>query len=73
MKETNRSGYEIRLDVLKLAEGIEGHAYSREYDRAFMEAEKANRPMEVPSDKDQVDKTLATAERLYAFVADKGE
>ena len=24
MKETNRSGYEIRLDVLKLAEGIEG-------------------------------------------------
>jgi hypothetical protein len=71
MKETNRSGYEIRLDVLKLAEGIENHAYSREYDRAFMSAEKANAPMDVPVD-NQVDKTLATAERLYAFVSDKG-
>ena len=71
MKETNRSGYEIRLDVLKLAEGIENHAYSREYDRAFMDAEKASTPMDVPED-NQVDKTLATAERLYAFVSDKG-
>jgi hypothetical protein len=72
MKEANRSGYEIRLDVLKLAEGIENCAYSREYDIALHTAEKNNTPPELPLD-DQVNKTLATAERLYAFVADKGE
>ena len=73
MKETNRSGYEIRLDVLKLAEGIEGTRYARTYDRAHIEAEKNNKPMEVPSDTDLVEQTLATAGRLYAFVAEKGE
>jgi hypothetical protein len=73
MKETNRSGYEIRLDVLKLAEGIEGTRYARSYDRAFMAAEKANQPMEVPSDKALVEETLSTAGKLYAFVAEKGE
>jgi len=73
MKDTNRSGYEIRLDVLKLAEGIEAHAYDREYQVAFNAAEGKPSPDDVPNADNQVDKTLATAERLYAFVADKGE
>jgi hypothetical protein len=72
MKETNRSGYEIRLDVLKLAEGIENGVYCRAYDIAHQYAEKNNTTMELPVT-DQVSKTLATAERLYAFVAEKGE
>ena len=72
MKDTNRSGYEIRLDVLKLAQGIEACAYDREYNVAFNAAEKHNTELQVPTD-EQVNKTLATAERLYAFVADKGE
>jgi hypothetical protein len=72
MKETNRSGYEIRLDVLKLAQGIEAHAYDREYQVAFNAAEKNNTSVDVPTD-EQVNKTLTTAERLYAFVSEKGE
>ena len=72
MKETNRSGYEIRLDVLKLAEGIESTVWARQFDMAIHAAEKDNNPVDLPTD-NRVDQTLATAERLYAFVADKGE
>ena len=71
MKETNRSGYEIRLDVLKLAEGIEGTAWARQFDMAIHAAEKNNELVDLPTD-NRVDQTLATAERLYAFVSDKG-
>ena len=70
-KNINRSGYEIRLDVLKLAEGMVTDRWSRQYDAAHQKAEKNNEPLTAPND-NRVSETLNVAEILYGFVNEKG-
>mgnify|MGYP003628899753 CR=1 FL=1 len=67
MKETNKSGYELRTDLLGMAMGILGERASREFDNEHLKPEGQRNPVPFYTTED----VIAEAEKLYAFVGRK--
>ena len=62
-----RSGYEIRLDVLRIAKDLADDRYHLECGRRINAAGNANTDYELPAD-DRETETLKLAEKFYSFV-----
>ena len=65
-----RSGYEIRLDVLRMAKDLADDRFHHEYGRRQDNAGRNNSDFELPED-DREQQTLEIANKLYAFVESK--
>jgi len=65
-----RSGYEIRLDVLRMAKDLADDRFHHEYVRRQDNAGRNNSDFELPED-DREQQTLEIANKLYAFVESK--
>ena len=65
-----RSGYEIRLDVLRLAKELADQTQAEKVGKAMCDASLKNTTYEIPED-DREEETLRIAERFYKFVEDK--
>jgi hypothetical protein len=67
----NKSGYEIRLELLQMAMGLVNDQYHTTLDNQRMHAEKTGLTVfEVPSD-DRVANAITIATELYGFVGTK--
>ena len=65
-----RSGYEIRLDVLRLAKELADQTQAEKVGKAMCDASLKNTTYEIPEDIRE-EETLRIAERFYKFVEDK--
>ena len=65
-----RSGYEIRLDVLRMAKDLADDRFHQELQRRQEIASRNNDEWTLPVD-DRESKTLEIADKLYAFVESK--
>lgn len=65
-----RSGYEIRLDVLRMAKDLADDRYHQELNRRQEIASRNNTEWSLPSDTREKD-SLRIADELYAFVESK--
>mgnify|MGYP001464353404 CR=1 FL=1 len=65
-----RSGYEIRLDVLRMAKDLADDRFHQEATRRMDLASRNNNDYELPHD-DREQQTLEIANKLYAFVESK--
>lgn len=65
-----RSGYEIRLDVLRMAKDMADDRFHQELNRRMEIANRNNTEWSLPSDTREVD-TLRIASELYTFVESK--
>ena len=71
MPTHNKSGYEIRLEVLQMAMGLASERYNNELDQLRYTAERTSAPgFELPVDK-RVTEALRLAHELYDFVEAK--
>jgi hypothetical protein len=71
METKNKSGYEIRLEVLRMAMEIENSRWSWENDAVRYKADRTNsHELTVPAD-DRVEKAIKVAETLYKFIEKK--
>lgn len=62
-----RSGYEIRLDVLRIAKDLADDRYHQEVGRRIDTSSKNNTGYELPAD-NREDETLKLANKFYSFV-----
>lgn len=67
---TGRSGYEIRLDLLKMAADMAEQKYNNEYN-AWREMYKDGNRSAPPPQDNRVIEALANADRFYQFVQKK--
>ena len=67
MSDTNKSGYELRTDLLGMAIGIVTDRSNRHFDNEHLKPE-GQRQSVAPYTTDDV---IAEAEKLYAFVQKK--
>ena len=67
MSDSNRSGYELRTDLLGMAAGIVVDRNQRLFDNEVMKPEGNRKPV-APYTTDEV---IAEAEKLYQFVQKK--
>ena len=65
-----RSGYEVRLDVLRLAKELADQTQAEKVCKVMDDANKNDTTYEIPED-DREEETLRIAERFYKFVEDK--
>jgi len=70
MEKTSKSGYEIRLEILRMAMDIESTRWSWENDAAKDAAARVGQAAKVPKD-NRVEAAMKTAEVLYKFVENK--
>lgn len=62
-----RSGYEIRLDVLRIAKDLADDRYHQEVERRMHTSSQSNTDYELPAD-NREDETLKLANKFYSFV-----
>ena len=62
-----RSGYEIRLDVLRIAKDLADDRYHQEVGRRIDACSKNNTDYELPADNRETE-TLELANKFYSFV-----
>tara|TARA_Y100000034_G_scaffold116712_1_gene155378 strand:- start:106 stop:309 length:204 start_codon:yes stop_codon:yes gene_type:complete len=67
MGNTNKSGYEIRSELLGMAIGIVESRNSREFDNEMIKAEDQRQPVPPYTTED----IIAEAEKLYQFINTK--
>ena len=67
MSDFNKSGYELRNDLLGMAIGILERRQSRQFDNEHLKPEGQRNPVEPFTTED----VLAEAEKLYTFVQKK--
>jgi len=65
-----RSGYEVRLDVLRLAKELADQTQAEKVSKVMCDASVNNTTYEIPEDIRE-EETLRIAERFYSFVEDK--
>ena len=65
-----RSGYEVRLDVLRLAKELADQTQAEKVSKVMCDASLKNTTYEIPEDIRE-EETLRIAERFYKFVEDK--
>ncbi len=71
MPTHNKSGYEIRLEVLQMAMGLASERYHNELDQLRYTAERTKaQAFELPQD-NRVAQALKLADELYGFVEAK--
>lgn len=71
MPTHNKSGYEIRLEVLQMAMGLASERYSNQCEQLRYVAEKTNNSKyDLPVD-NRVTEALKLADELYGFVEAK--
>jgi Flp pilus assembly CpaE family ATPase len=70
-KTANKSGYEIRLEVLQTAMGLADGKYHHQNEALRYEAEKTGKPSVPVAPDNRVEEALAIAEKLYKFVEGK--
>lgn len=70
MNANNRSGYEIRLEILKEAIEIQNRKFQREIEKRMYDEEKCPKPggYQIPIELLEDSKTLELAEKLYSFI-----
>lgn len=62
-----RSGYEIRLDVLRIAKDLADDRYHQECGRRMDSSSRNNTDYELPAD-NRENETLELANKFYSFV-----
>lgn len=62
-----RSGYEIRLDVLRIAKDLADDRYHQEVSRRIDASSKNNTDYKLPADNRETE-TLKLASKFYSFV-----
>lgn len=67
MGDKNKSGYELRTDLLGMAMGIVGERVSRQMENEHMKPEGQRHPVTPFTTED----VIAEAEKLYDFVQSK--
>ena len=67
MSDNNKSGYQLRTDLLGMATGIVVDRHSRLFDNEVMKPEGSREPVAPYTTED----IIAEAEKLYAFVQKK--
>ena len=67
MGDNNKSGYQLRQELLAMATGIVGDRNNRLFDNEVMKPEGNRQPIQ-PYTTEEV---IAEAEKLYAFVQKK--
>ena len=67
MGDKNKSGYELRTDLLGMAMGIVGERVSRQMENEHMKPEGQRHPLTPITTED----VIAEAEKLYDFVQSK--
>ena len=67
MSDNNKSGYQLRTELLGLATGIVVDRNSRLFDKEVMKPEGGRQPV-TPYTTEEI---IAEAEKLYAFVQKK--
>jgi len=67
MGDTNKSGYELRTDLLGMAIGIVSDKVNRQFDNEHLKPEGSRQPVEPYTTED----IIAEAEKLYSFVQKK--
>jgi hypothetical protein len=70
-KTGNKSGYEIRLEVLQTAMNLADGKYHHANEALRYEAEKTGKPSLTTAPDNRVEEALAIAEKLYKFVEGK--
>ena len=65
-----RSGYEIRLDVLRLAKDLADDRFHQELGRVTEHAIRTESDYELPAD-EREQQTLELAKKFYSFVQDE--
>ena len=65
-----RSGYEIRLDVLRLAKELADQTQAEQVGKVMCDASLHNTTYELPEDNREAE-SLRIAEQFYKFVEDK--
>jgi hypothetical protein len=65
-----RSGYEVRLDVLRLSKELADQTQAEKVSKAMCDASLHNTTYDIPED-NREDETLRIAEGFYSFVEDK--
>jgi len=65
-----RSGYEVRLDVLRLAKELADQTQADKVSKVMCDANLNNTTYEIPED-NREEETLRIAERFYSFVEAK--
>ena len=63
----NKSGYQLRQELLEMATGIVGDRNNRLFDNEVMKPEGSRQPIQPYTTED----VIAEAEKLYAFVQKK--
>ena len=71
MGDTNKSGYELRTDLLGMAMGIVGERVNRLEQNEHFLAENDKSYKRKPIDPFTTEDIIAEAEKLYAFVQKK--
>jgi hypothetical protein len=67
MGDTNKSGYELRSDLLGMATGIVDHRVQRLFENEHLKPEGTRQPIAPYTTED----IITEAEKLYAFVQKK--
>lgn len=67
MSNENKSGYELRTDLLGMAIGIVSDKVNRQFDNEHLKPEGARAPVQPYTTED----IIAEAEKLYLFVQKK--
>ena len=67
MGDTNKSGYQLRTELLGMAIGIVQERIQRQFENEHMKPEGNRQPVESFTTED----VIAEAEKLYAFVQKK--
>ena len=67
MSDNKKSGYELRTDLLSMAQGIVSDKVNRQFDNELMQPE-GNRNSIAPYTTEDI---ITEAEKLYAFVQRK--
>lgn len=67
MGDSNKSGYELRTDLLGMAIGIVSERIQRQFENEHLKPEGKRQPVEPYTTED----IIAEAEKLYSFVQKK--
>lgn len=67
MGDNNKSGYELRTDLLGMAIGIVSERIRRQFENEHLKPEGTRQPVEPYTTED----IITEAEKLYAFVQQK--
>lgn len=67
MGDNNKSGYELRTDLLGMAIGIVSERIQRQFENEHLKPEGTRQPVEPYTTED----IITEAEKLYAFVQQK--